>query len=112
VKNPEFLDTETIFKLHSVSLHRFGGTEGVRDLGLIESALGSAQNTFYYGNGDLSVIAALTFLDLDGVNKTPSNIENLRRHDRHRGKTARQGRPRRNLPPRGGFASLSRRLPV
>jgi death-on-curing protein len=99
VKNPDFLDTETIFKLHSVSLHRFGGTEGVRDLGLIESALGSAQNTFYYGNGDLyeiaasyafhlaqaqafldgnkrtAVIAALTFLELNGVKKTPSNIE-------------------------------------
>ena len=99
MKNPEFLDTETIFKLHAVSLHRFGGTEGVHDLGLIESALGSAQNTFYYGNGDLSdiaasyafhlaqaqafldgnkrtaVIAALTFLELNGVKKTPSNIE-------------------------------------
>jgi hypothetical protein len=43
VKNPEFLETETVFKLHSVSLHRFGGTEGVRDHGLIESAMGSAQ---------------------------------------------------------------------
>jgi len=42
VKNPEFLDTETVFKLHTVSLRRFGGTDGVRDLGLIESALGSA----------------------------------------------------------------------
>ena len=99
MKNPEFLDTETIFKLHTVSLRRFGGTEGVRDLGLIESALGSAQNAFYYGNGDLydiaaayafhlaqaqafldgnkrtAVIAALAFLDLNGVSKTPGNME-------------------------------------
>jgi death-on-curing protein len=77
-----------------VSLRRFGGTDGVRDLGLIESALGSAQNTFHYGNGDLyeiaasyafhpaqaqafldgnkrpAVITALTFLELNGVTKT------------------------------------------
>jgi len=61
--------------------------------------LGSAQNTFYYGNGDLcdiaatyafhlaqaqafldgnkrpAVITALTFLELNGVIKTPTNIE-------------------------------------
>jgi death on curing protein len=99
VKNPEFLDTETVFKLHTLSLRRFGGTNGVRDLGLIESALVSAQNAFYYGNGDLydiaaayafhlaqaqafldgnkrtAVIAALTFLELNGVTKAPNNIE-------------------------------------
>jgi death-on-curing protein len=99
VKNPEFLDTETVFKLHSGSLQRFGGADGLRDRGLIESALGSAQNTFYYGNGDLydiaaayafhlaqaqafldgnkrtAVITALTFLELNKVAKTPTNIE-------------------------------------
>ncbi len=99
MKNPEFLDTETVFKLHDVSLRRFGGTPGVRDLGLIESAMGSAQNAFYYGNGDLhdiaaayafhlaqaqafldgnkrtAVITALTFLELNGVSKTPDNLE-------------------------------------
>jgi death-on-curing protein len=58
VKEPAFLDTETVFGLHTLSLQRFGGSEGVRDRGLIESALGAAMNTYHYGNGDLSDIAA------------------------------------------------------
>ena len=32
--------------------------EGARDPGLIESALASAKNIFYYGNGDLFDVAA------------------------------------------------------
>jgi death-on-curing protein len=97
VKEPEFLSTETVLELHALSLRRFGGSEGIRDLGLIESALGSAMNTFHYGNGDLSDIAAayayhlaqaqafldgnkrtaiasaLVFLEINGVGKTPDN---------------------------------------
>lgn len=42
------------------------------DLGLIESALASAQNTFYYANGDVfEVAAALVFLALNGVYAQP-----------------------------------------
>ena len=86
-----------VFGLHALSLQRFGGSEGVRDAGLIESALGAAMNTFHYGNGDLSdiaasyayhlaqaqafldgnkrtaILAALVFLELNGVVKTPDN---------------------------------------
>ena len=36
----------------------FGGLEGVREPGLVESALASAENTFYYANGTLFDVAA------------------------------------------------------
>lgn len=44
--------------LHAESLRRFTGSPGVRDDGLVESALGSAMNTYYYANGSLFDIAA------------------------------------------------------
>ena len=54
----KFLTRAQIARLHEQSLAKFGGSAGVRDEGLIESALGSAQNAFFYGNGDLFDIAA------------------------------------------------------
>ena len=44
-------------QLHEDSIRLFGGTLGVRDEGLLESALGAPQNVFYYG-GDLFDVAA------------------------------------------------------
>jgi hypothetical protein len=53
-----FIEIETVFDLHRAALRRFGGSGGVRDRGLIESALGAAQNAFFYGNADIFEIAA------------------------------------------------------
>jgi death-on-curing protein len=47
-----------VLYLHDESLARFGGSSGIRDLGMIESALGSAQNTYWYGHADLFEIGA------------------------------------------------------
>lgn len=55
---PQFLERQDIDALHRESLRKFGGSDGVRDDGLVESALGSAQNAFHYGNGDVFDIAA------------------------------------------------------
>src|SRR6267154_2603427 len=55
---PRFLTVDEVFYLHDESLGRFGGLAGVRDQGLIESALGSARNAFWYGRGDLFDIAS------------------------------------------------------
>jgi len=44
--------------LHDDSLTLFGGSAGVRDRGLVESALASARNTYLYGRGDVFEIAA------------------------------------------------------
>jgi death-on-curing protein len=58
VREPEFLTPAIIEQLYADSLALFGGSAGVRDRGLVESALASARNTFLYGRGDLFDIAA------------------------------------------------------
>jgi death-on-curing protein len=58
VDEPQFVSIEEVYYLHSESLARFGGSDGVREPGLIESALGSAINTWHYAHGDLFDIAA------------------------------------------------------
>ncbi len=55
---PEFVSLETVLDLHQEGLRRFGGSSGIRDLGLIESALGAAQNAYYYGAADVFALAA------------------------------------------------------
>jgi death-on-curing protein len=55
---PEFLSLETVYDLHEDSIARFGGSQGVRDPGLVSSALASAENTYWYGSGDHFAIAA------------------------------------------------------
>lgn len=55
---PVFVTREVLDDIHVDSLELFGGSPGVRDEGLVESALGAAQNTFYYGGGDLFDVAA------------------------------------------------------
>ncbi len=55
---PVFLTREVIDNIHADSLALFGGSPGVRDDGLVESALGSAQNAWFYGRGDLFEVAA------------------------------------------------------
>ncbi len=55
---PFFLTRSQIDQLHDLSLAQYGGQAGVRESGLVDSALASAQNTFHYGGGDLFDIAA------------------------------------------------------
>ena len=54
----EFLTLDEVRQIHSRSLAEHGGMEGTRDPGLVESALASAKNTFYYGRGDVFDVAA------------------------------------------------------
>lgn len=55
---PKFLTLVEVLYLHDESLARYGGSAGVREPGLIKSALGSAQNAFWHGRGGLYEIAA------------------------------------------------------
>ena len=55
---PEFLTPEIIEQLHADSLALFGGSAGIRDRGLVESALAAARNAVAYGDGDLFDVAA------------------------------------------------------
>jgi len=58
VNDPVFLEVDEVFRIHARSLAEHGGSDGVRDRGLIESALASARNTLLYARGDLFDIAA------------------------------------------------------
>jgi death-on-curing protein len=58
MNEPQWLDTGIILDIHAEQLAIFGGADGVRDLGLIESALGRAPNKFVYGENDLAALAA------------------------------------------------------
>jgi death on curing protein len=62
VDEPRFLSLAEVLHLHDESLARFGGSAGVREPGLVESALGSARNAFWYGHGNpFDVAAAYAF---------------------------------------------------
>ena len=58
VEEPRFLTLDEVLYLHDESLARFGGSAGTGDLGLIQSALGSARNAYWYGHADIFGIAA------------------------------------------------------
>ncbi len=91
--DPLFLTLDEILSLHEDQIRRFGDLHGVRDIGLLESAIGSAAATFggeflhasifemaaaylygicknhpfLDGNKRTAVVAALVFLDMNGV---------------------------------------------
>jgi len=58
MKEPVWVLREVVFKLHEQSLAQFGGSAGVRDEGLADSALGKPQNLFAYGKPDIFELAA------------------------------------------------------
>ena len=58
MKEPVWVLREVVFMLHEQSLAQFGGTAGIRDEGLMDSALGKPQNLFAYGKPDLFDLAA------------------------------------------------------
>ena len=88
-----FLDVDEVIELHASQLELFGGGAGLRDQGLLESAVAQPQasfgghlahdglfamaaaylfhlvsnHPFVDGNKRIGLIAALVFLDLNGV---------------------------------------------
>jgi death-on-curing protein len=58
VSEPIWLDTSIVLDVHAEQLALFGGADGVRDLGLLESALGRPLNKFAYGETGLAALAA------------------------------------------------------
>ena len=58
----DFLEIADVLDLHEESLRRYGGATGLREPGLLDSALASALNTFLYAQGDeFDVAAAYAF---------------------------------------------------
>ena len=58
MREPEWLDLDIILDIHAEQLALFGGADGIRDIGLLESALGRPVYKHTYGEGDLSALAA------------------------------------------------------
>ena len=58
MREPEWLEIGIVLDFHAEQLALFGGAEGVRDLGLLESALARPINKFAYGESDLANLAA------------------------------------------------------
>ena len=58
MSEPIWLDTSIVLDVHAEQLALFGGADGVRDLGLLESALGRPLNKFAYGETGLAALAA------------------------------------------------------
>ncbi len=55
---PEWLTVEMVADAHSEQLAIFGGPDGIRDSGLLESAVARAPNKWAYGERDLASLAA------------------------------------------------------
>jgi len=60
VTDPEFLEVDEIVALHARQLAAFGGSPGVRDLGLLESAVAQPRATFggEFVHADIFAMAA------------------------------------------------------
>lgn len=58
MKEPRWLPKDLILAVHNRQLAEHGGARGVRDEGLLESALARPRNLFAYGEGDVVALAA------------------------------------------------------
>jgi death-on-curing protein len=58
VSEPDWLDLNIVLDIHAEQLALFGGGDGLRDQGLLESALARPFNKFTYGETDLAALAA------------------------------------------------------
>ncbi len=101
-KSIKWLSLELVMTLHDESLVHFGGSAGVRDQGLLESALGRPQNLYAYqeestiyelataycagivrnhpfvdGNKRAGLLAARAFLFLNGYHFNPDELETV-----------------------------------
>lgn len=101
---PLFLDLEEVLEIHHDLIRRYGGREGIRDLGVLQSALAMPQagsSTEYYhtdlfemaaaylfhiaknhpfvdGNKRTGIAAAIVFLEMNGVEVRATNDALLR----------------------------------
>lgn len=64
MKEPLWLDVNIIIDIHAEQLALFGGPVGIRDQGLLESALARPLNRFAYGETDVAALAAAYAFDI------------------------------------------------
>ena len=98
---PEWIDEQDVLAIHRRQLAEHGGGDGVRDMGLLQSALARPLNAFHYnkvislarlaaayafgiaknhafidGNKRTALVVSLTFLRINGYKLTSTQEEN------------------------------------
>ena len=101
--SPRWLSKAVVVALHEESLARFGGSAGIRDEGLLESALERPRNLYAYegeegvarlaaaygfgiarnhpfvdGNKRAALLAVAVFCSLNGLRLSPSQVDEVR----------------------------------
>jgi death-on-curing protein len=61
MKEPVWVEKEALLLLHAKGLARFGGAEGLRDEGLLDSALARPRNAFHYDDRQEIVALAASY---------------------------------------------------
>ncbi len=56
--NPQWIDLSVVLAIHEQQIAEHGGSLGIRDLGMIESALWRPQNLLLYNDPDIFDLAA------------------------------------------------------
>ncbi len=54
-----FITLEDVLAVHDEALIAFGGSPGIRDQGILESAINAPQNYYYYQEADILTCAAV-----------------------------------------------------
>lgn len=73
---PKWISRVILDAIHEAQLREHGGSGGVRDEGLLESALNRPRNKFAYGETDLTVLAAAYAF---GIAKNHGFLDGLKR---------------------------------
>lgn len=58
MSEPRWVTLDQDIRIHAEQLVRFGGPAGIRDNGMLDSAIARPQNKFSYGESDLAALAA------------------------------------------------------
>ena len=58
MSDPQWISREDVEFIHESVIEVGGGAQGLRDAGLLESALGRPQNQYAYGEEDIFQLAA------------------------------------------------------
>lgn len=58
MNEPIWLDIGEVIDMHAEQLALFGGADGIRDHGMLDSALARPKNRWHYGETDLAALAA------------------------------------------------------
>ncbi len=100
MKEPVWIRKDAVYAIHDAQLAEHGGSDGIRDAGLIESALARAQNVYTYnkrasiselaaaycyglaknhgfvdGNKRLAAVVCELFLELNGYRLTAEDAD-------------------------------------